>query len=226
MKITRLFVLFVALLAANSTAAAALVEAFVGAPNNPATTRTDTFSQAGWGFYATQLGTKEVNQLGFWVSPDNPGGALARDHHIALYNFTGGGSPYTQIAAATVPAGSTADANGYAWASIPTLTLTDMRQGADYYVVTATMGTDVWAPFTGSANVSTLDATFGTRTGNGFGSWGVGPPGVGNSVSLAVYGGMGGYYGPNIGYIPEPGSWLLLLSALACGLLVRRRRKK
>ncbi len=27
-----------------------------------------------------------------------------------------------------------------------------------------------------------------------------------------------------IGYVPEPGAWLLLLSALACGLLVRRRK--
>ncbi len=27
-----------------------------------------------------------------------------------------------------------------------------------------------------------------------------------------------------IGYVPEPGTWLLLLSALACGLLVRRRQ--
>ncbi|MFW5692852.1 MAG: PEP-CTERM sorting domain-containing protein, partial [Thermoguttaceae bacterium] len=25
-----------------------------------------------------------------------------------------------------------------------------------------------------------------------------------------------------IGYVPEPGAWLLLLSALACGILVRR----
>ncbi len=26
--------------------------------------------------------------------------------------------------------------------------------------------------------------------------------------------------------VPEPGTWLLLLSALACGLLVRRRRRE
>lgn len=29
---------------------------------------------------------------------------------------------------------------------------------------------------------------------------------------------------PAIGYVPEPCAWLLLLSAAACGTLVRRRR--
>ncbi len=197
-----LALLTVAMLAACSTATAAPVEAFVGPPTAPDTTRTDTFAQGGFGFFASTLGTKQVNQLGFWVSPDNPGGVLAVDHNIALYNYAGA-SQYPQIAAATIPAGSTADANGYAWASIPALTLTDTRQGLDYYIVTASVGTDVWAPNTGSANVPTLDATFGTRTGNGWFST-TPAPGVGGTAGFNMVGGNGGYFGPNIGFEAAP----------------------
>lgn len=193
----RLSVLFAAtLLAASSTATAAWVDAFVGPPTVPDTTRTHTYAQAGFGFYGTTLGTKQVNQLGFWVSPANPGGVLAIDHDVALYNYNG--ANYTQIAAATVPAGSTADANGYAWASIPALALTDTRQGLDFYIVTAEVGTDVWAPNTGSANAPTLDPTFGTRTNNGWFS-GTAAPGIGGTASFNGPIGNGGYFGPNVG---------------------------
>jgi len=198
MKITRLLVLFVAtVLAADSAATAGvLVDTFAGPPTAPDTTRTDLFAQAGFGFYTTPGGTKRVNRLGFWVSPDDPGGMLAVDHDIALYNFNG--ANYTQIAAATVPAGSAADANGYAWATIPAVTLTDTRQGADYYIVMASVGTDVWAPFTGNAHAPTIDAGFGTRTNNGWFS-AAAAPGVGGAAGFNVPIGNGGYFGPNIG---------------------------
>ena len=47
------------------------------------------------------------------------------------------------------------------------------------------------------------------------------------SVIVQNEAGGGGYYPLNaimLEAVPEPGTWLLLLSALACGLLVRRRR--
>ena len=105
MKVTRLLVLFaVALLVGGSTAAAGvLVDPFAGPPTAPYTTRTDPYAQAGFGFYTTASGTKQVNRLGFWVSPADSGntGVLAAAHNVALYNFNG--VNVTQIAAATIP---------------------------------------------------------------------------------------------------------------------------
>ncbi len=46
-----------------------------------------------------------------------------------------------------------------------------------------------------------------------------------NNSRLFVGGGNGLIF-DDISVVPEPASWLLLLSALACGLLVRRRRGK
>lgn len=204
MKITRLLVLLAAtVLAAGSSATAGLVDTFAGPPTAPDTTRTDSYAQAGFGFYANTGGAKRVNRLGFWVSPDNPGGVLAVDHEVALYNY-GAGGIYTQIAGATIPAGSTADANGYAWESVPTVTLSDTRQSADYYIVMAAVGTDVWAPYTGNAYAPTIDAGFGTRTDNGWFST-TSAPGTGGTFSDFHYTlGNGGYFGPNIGFSDPP----------------------
>ena len=115
--------------------ALAQVTAFRG---NPAlnSTRTDSY-RAGWGFYAPPTGTKQVNRLGLWIA-----GAATTTiaHDVALYNYNG--ANYTLIVKGTIPVGSTPDANGYAWVTIPTVTLTDTRQGFDYYIVMAQLGTD------------------------------------------------------------------------------------
>ena len=160
-----------------STANAANVDAFVSQPKGTFTTRTDTLAQAGFGFYANTSGTQQVDELGFWVSPADSGntGKLAVSHQVALYDFNG--STYTEIASGTVAAGSTADSNGYAWVNIPTVTLTDIRQHADYYIVMASEGTDFSAPLTGSANTTVLDTSFGTvvngwASGSAFPGWG------------------------------------------------------
>ncbi len=205
-----------------ANAASAATTAFRGAPN-AADPRTDNYGQAGWGFYATG-GTQVVNQLGFWVSPSNSGGTgvLAVSHSVGLYNFNG--ANYTLLALATIPAGSTPDANGYAWASITPVTLTDTRAGADYYLVMASMGTDVWGPNTGGASIPVLNSSFGTPTGNGpanpnaFGA-------VSSTAAPTFTIGNGGYYGPNIGFaaVPEASSTLFVgIGVVALGL--RRRR--
>src|ERR1700682_6215181 len=78
--------------AIGSSANAAIISPFQSVPINPDTTRTDSF-QAGWGFSANPSGTKQVNQLGFWVSPADSlnTGVLAISHDVALfhYNYNG-----------------------------------------------------------------------------------------------------------------------------------------
>jgi hypothetical protein len=213
---------------APAAAASATVMNFVGTPN-PTDTRTDSV-QAGFGFYANPSGAAQVNELGFWVAPSDSGdtGHLAVAHTVTLYDYNG--TNYTAVAQATVPAGATADANGYAWVNIPAVTLTDTRSGADYYLVTATQGTDTWGPFRGTNTFSGfVDPAFGSVTGNGPFNFNLSPVGVGSTDGFTFEPGNGGYVGPNIGFVvtPEPCS-LLLCTLGAAGLLVaaRLRRKR
>jgi len=214
-----------ALLALLLTCRAALAAnmAFVGTPN-PTDTRADSVAQAGYGFYANPSGTATINELGFWVSPVDSGGTgkLAESHTVALYNYNG--TNYTEIAQATIPAGAQADATGYAWASISPLVLSDTRQGADYYIVQASQGTDTWGPNFGTNTFSSVDSAFGALTRNGWFT-GSNPPGIGNAIGLTPELGNGGYVGANIGFVPEPGS-LLLLAIGALGLVCVRRLRR
>ncbi len=214
----------------DSLASATLVDAFNGPPSG-GDLRTDAFPQAGYGFYATTAGTKQVNELGYWVAPAVTGGpgVLAVSHEVALYQYNG--TNYTVIAEGTVPAGSVADANGYAWVSVPTVTLTNNGQQADYYLVEAAQGVDTWTPNTGSISHPVLDSSFGTLTGHGaFISAPI--PGVGGSVGSAVlpwnFLANGGYVGGNIGFVatPEPSSCVLCGLGAAGLLLATRRRRK
>ncbi len=182
-------------LASAASPVRADVATFRGAPA-PATTRTDAF-QAGWGFYASTAGTKQVNRFGLWV----PNGATTVDHEVALYNHPG----YVLIAKATVPAGSTADADGYAWVTVPTLTLTDTRQSADYYIVLANLGTDTWGPLTGSSYAPTLNASFGTPTGN---AWFHAAGAFTATETFTGSLGIGGYFGPNLGFVFVPPTYV------------------
>jgi hypothetical protein len=205
--------------------------------SNPSSTdnRTDSFPQAGFGFYI--FGTTSpvmVNELGFYVSPtdsDNTG-KLAVAHTVALYDFNGNG--YTEIAQATIPAGSTADASGYAWVTIPGITLTDYSfsgnsKTSDYYIVMASQGTDLWGPFTGVSSYGAVNNSFGFLTTNGVFTT-ESAPGVGSSIAEpnfrdpGIPGYNNGYIGPNIGFIPEPASVTLAAVGGLCLVLARRRK--
>lgn len=106
----------------------------VGTPN-PTDTRTDTLAQAGYGFYLKS--PILVTKLGFWVSPANSGntGVLAANHTVVLYHYVPGTPNSAQeLAQVTIPAGSTGDANKYAWANLSTpILLNDLTQGGDYF---------------------------------------------------------------------------------------------
>jgi hypothetical protein len=209
-----------------SNANASTLTEFLSAPNHPDDTRTDTFNQAGFGFYANPSGTESINELGFWVSPADSGNTatLAISHQVALYHFNG--TSYTEIATGTVAAGSTPDSNGYAWVSIPGVTLSDTTQsGTVPYIVEAAVGTDVWTPNSGNAHTTVVDANFGTPSANGFFTANA-FPGIGGTETFNIETNNGGYFGPNIGLVPEPSSIVALCGLGLAGLTIALRRHR
>jgi hypothetical protein len=177
-----------------------------------ATPRTDTFASFGYGFYANASGATTINALGYY---DADGDGLSVSHTVALVHYTG---VQEVIAIATIPAGTEAKlVNGYRWVSIPTLTLTDTAQGADWYSVVATHGTDAWCSVSGTATVE-QDANIGGLTLNSASCGDVTGLAVGSTVDIFHWTGPEHYWyiGGNIGTvaIPEPSSMMLL----ACGL--------
>jgi hypothetical protein len=210
-----LFVAAAATLIAGSSVMAATITPFV--TQSGGTPRGDAFPQAGFGFYADPSGTVQINQLGYW---DEGNDGLAVAHDVGVYHFSAG--VITLLAKATIPAGTGALLeNGYRWASIPTLTLTDTTQGADYYQLIASQGPgpDIWY----DGGVVAVTPSIGTVTGNGF--YTAAPMGpVGSTATFGVFSAFGG---PNMGFaIPEPSSVVLLtLGAVMVGLIKVRSRK-
>jgi hypothetical protein len=210
-----LLVAAVANLVALSSASAVVITPFV--TQSGGTPRNDTYPQAGYGFYTNVSGTVQINQLGYWDEGNN---GLAVAHNVGLYNFNGVNS--TLIAKAIIPAGTGATLeSGYRWASIPTITLTDTQQGADYYQLIASHGTDTWY----DGGVVVVTASFGTLTGNGFA---LGAP-MGNVGDTAGLGPTGiPFGGANMGFaepIPEPSTIALLgIGALLIGRYHWKRR--
>jgi hypothetical protein len=194
---------------------ASTIEAFIGTPTGTPTTDSDT--QQGFSFYANPSGTAEVNELGFYVAGES---VTASDHTVSIYDYNG--ANYTDLAQAVIPAGSVPDSSGYAWVSIPTITLTDTRQGADYYaVMVTTAGSDLFV--NGSGATASSDSYFGTVFTLHGPESNSSPPGVGNTIGITTE--QSASIGPNIGFssVPEPAS-LGLFGISAAGLLVRRRR--
>jgi hypothetical protein len=200
--------------------ASASAEVLITTPP-PATTRTDAFF-VGAGFYANASGTATVNALGYW---DEAGDGLAVSHEVALLHFNG--ADQTIVAKVTVPAGTVAPlVDGYRWVTIPTYTLADASQGADYYTIAAVMGTDAW--FDIPAGSQTSNSSIGTLTGHAaFIDGGTPVVGAVGSTLTAYFNTALSYHGANVGMvsIPEPSSLMLLVCGLF-GLVAYAWRKR
>lgn len=157
-----------------------------------ATTRTDTYGAAGWGFYTPISGTI-VNRLGYW---DQGGDGLAVSHEVMIVKYLPGPPPsYTKVVRVTIPAGTAARLeNGYRWVNIPELVLPNIGQGADFYGIVASHGTDPWP--NGMGNGFPITRVLGTRQ-NTFTNGGGAMTDTNSVASVGV-----GYGGANFGYEP------------------------
>lgn len=181
----------------TATVPAATNPAYVG-PIIPAageptgTTRTDTYGAAGWGFYTPISGTI-VNRLGYW---DQGGDGLAVSHEVMIVKYLPGPpSSYTKVVRVTIPAGTVGRLeNGYRWVSIPELVLPNIGQGADFYGIVASHGTDPWT--NGVGNGYPLTKIFGTKQ-NTFTNGGGAMTDTNSVASVGT-----GYGGANFGYEP------------------------
>ncbi|MES2660957.1 MAG: hypothetical protein V4689_20190 [Verrucomicrobiota bacterium] len=181
----------------TATVPAATNPAYVG-PIIPAageptgSTRTDVYGAAGWGFYPPISGTI-VNRLGYW---DQGGDGLAISHEVMIVKYLPGPpASYTKVVRVTIPAGIAGRLeNGYRWVSIPEIVLPNIGQGADFYGIVASHGTDAWV--NGVGNGYPLTRILGTKQNtftNGGGT-------MTDTNSVASLG--SGYGGANFGYEP------------------------
>lgn len=102
----------------------------------------NTFAgSAGGVFLTTGSLWPYVNWLGYY---DKDGNGLANSHEISLW-YTGGngGSTATEVAHATVPAGTAAPlVNGYRWVQLPSTV--GLWYGSWYTIAAQTDGVDTW----------------------------------------------------------------------------------
>jgi len=222
MKVGNLLSAGMMVLAIN-TVAMAQTNIGVGIPGG--TLRSDNYQWgAGFGFYTPSETGSIINALGFW---DPTGNGLAAAHTVDLYQYNG--NNYNLLASATVQAG-TADPliNGYRWASIPTLSLPDIGQGGDYYVILASQGGgDNWANWSSGISMNPL---IGTATGNGALIAQNSGQNLGDSPANLDIGVNQGtpnpYGGGNLAFIepvPEPTTCALLGGGMMMLMVLRRK---
>lgn len=195
----------------------------------PVNNRNDFTGVVGFRFSSTNA-TTEINYLGF---VDDGGDGLNASHSVGLYLWDGSG--YALQRSVTVSAGSSATLhNGYRWASIPTITLSDL--GVTFWVVTATVVSgdgDAWGDSFGSplappflpTNAGTLDPTIGALNfaPGDAGYYQVGATALSSPYLSYASGGHYSFYNAgNIATaIPEPLS--AVLGSLGTLMLLRRR---
>lgn len=159
MKIRSLVLAATAAFALHQSASA---QNIIGVTAPTGTTRTDTYSAAGYEFYAPAGTGTSINALGFW---DANGTGLLAAHRVSLYQYNG--ANYSLIATAIVPPGTGAPLiNGYRWVGIPTVALPDNGQGGGYYALLTGQNVDAWTDGAGGG-APTMDPAIGTLSGHG-----------------------------------------------------------
>ncbi|MES2658845.1 MAG: glycosyl hydrolase [Verrucomicrobiota bacterium] len=158
--------------------------------------RSDTYPGAGFGFYVPTTGTT-INRVGFW---DQGGDGLLAAHTVALYGYNG--SSYVSLNSVTIPAGTAGElSRGYRWVTIPDLVLPNNGQGADYYLLMASQGSDPW---TNGLGAVAMDSQFGTLAHRAL---------IADNSTLASpnfvidpnqSAANAGYGGPNLGFFTAP----------------------
>lgn len=135
-------------------------QSLIGVSAPTGTTRSDTYSAAGYEFYAPSGTGTTINALGFW---DQNGTGLLAAHTVSLFQYNG--ANYSLLATVTVPSGTNAPLiNGYRWVGIPTLNLPDNGQGGGYYAILAAQNVDAWTDGTGGG-APVMNSAIGTISG-------------------------------------------------------------
>lgn len=193
---------------------------------NPSTNRNDFTGVVGYRFTSTNVAS-EINFIGFI---DQGGNGLNSPHAVGLYLWNG--SNYELMRSATVAAGTeTTLHNGYRWAPIPSITLSDT--GITFWVVAAQVingdgdgwGDEAQSGVTGS--MGTLDAAIGeiNFSPGAAGYYDVGATTI-SSPNLTFGGPQGFYSFYNAGNIAIaiPESSVVALGCLSGFAFLRRRR--
>lgn len=213
---------FTPTLLAQTTAGSTLFNPTVNLSTGP---QNGHVGSAGGVFLTTYSLWPKVNWVGYY---DKDGDGLANSHEVSVW-YTGGanGDTATEVAHATVPAGTAAPLyNGYRWVQLPSDV--GLWYGSWYTIAAQTDGVDTWGDLISGGQVGWNTDYIGNNDGSwsragrydSAASWLNSPANQTGSDAIYPVANMG----YNLPIVPEPGSIALLgLGALAACL--RRPRK-